>query len=71
VSLAFGMDRPVSLGGGLGVRGFISLSNLFDSNYIGAAFLNPDLVKGKPVAFEPGLPRSVVVSASVGWMTGR
>jgi len=70
-SLTVGMDRPVSLGGGVGLRGFVSLNNLFDSNYIGAAFLNPDVVNGQPVAFEPGLPRSVVVSASVGWMTGR
>lgn len=66
--LTVGLDRAVRLGrGGLGLRGFVTLNNLFDSAYIASAFLNPDLVDGQPSAFEPGTPRSVVVSFTIGW----
>jgi outer membrane receptor protein involved in Fe transport len=68
VGLTFALDRAVRLGkGGLGLRGFVSVNNLFDSDYIASAFLNPDLVSGSPAAYEPGTPRSVVVSFSLGW----
>ena len=50
----------------MGVRGFVSVRNLFDRRFIGSAFLNPDLVNGAPAAFEPGTPRSLVVSLSAG-----
>lgn len=52
--------------GGPGLRGFVSVNNLFNRRYIGSAFLNPDVVNGEPVAFEPGRPREVVVGLSVG-----
>jgi iron complex outermembrane receptor protein len=61
------LDRPVSLGGGSTIRGSISVNNLFNRKYLGSAFLNPDVVGGVPVAFEPGLPRSVVMSVALGW----
>lgn len=68
VGLTVALDRPVRLGrGGLGLRGFVTVSNLFDSAYTAAAFLNPDLLNGQPAAFEPGAPRSVVVSVTLGW----
>jgi outer membrane receptor protein involved in Fe transport len=68
VGLTFALDRPVRLGrNGLGLRGFVTLNNLFDSRYIASAFLNPDLVGGQPAAYEPGTPRSVVVSMTLGW----
>jgi iron complex outermembrane receptor protein len=51
---------------GLGLRGFVSVENIFDTHYVGSAFLNPDRVGGIPVAYEPGMPRSVVVSLSAG-----
>ncbi|MBS1240824.1 MAG: Outer rane receptor protein [Gemmatimonadetes bacterium] len=70
-SLTVGMDRPVALGGGLGLKGYLTVNNLFDSAYIGSAFLNPDVVNGVPVAYEPGLPRNVVLSVSLGWMSDR
>lgn len=70
-SISVGMDRPVRLGGGLGIKGFVTVNNLFDSAYIGSAFLNPDVVNGVPVAYEPGLPRNVVLSVSLGWMSDR
>jgi iron complex outermembrane receptor protein len=57
---------PIRIAGGLGVRGFVSVKNLTDRRYIGSAFLNPDLVGGAPAAFEPGMPRTVVVSLSLG-----
>lgn len=67
VGLQFGLDTPVSLGGGLGIQGAIGIENLFDRRYIGSAYLNPDVVAGEPVAFEPGMPRSVTVSVRLGW----
>jgi len=51
---------------GFRVGGFVSVRNLTDKHHIGSAFLNPDLVGGAPAAFEPGMPRSVVLSLSLG-----
>ncbi len=47
------------------LRGFVTVENLTDRRWIGSAFLNPDVVNGAPLAFEPGMPRSVTVSFSV------
>lgn len=63
-TLAF--DNPAALSRTLGVRGFISVNNLLDRRYIGSAFLNPDVVGGVPVAFEPGRPRELVVGLTAG-----
>ncbi|HEV8509322.1 MAG TPA: TonB-dependent receptor [Gemmatimonadales bacterium] len=63
-NLTIGTDGALSLGGGLGVNGFVTIHNLCDRRYIASAFLNPDVVAGEPVAFEPGLPRNVVVGLS-------
>lgn len=60
------LDDPVRLGA-LTLRGYLTVHNLFDRRYIGSAFLNPDVVNGVPVAFEPGPPRSVVMGAAIGW----
>ena len=66
VSATISLGRAAMLGSsGVGLTGFASVNNLFDRPYIGSAFLNPDLVNGVPVAFEPGLPRNVVVSFSL------
>ena len=51
---------------GVGVRGFLTVQNLANRTYVGSAFLNPDVVGGEPVAYEPGAPRSLVLSLSVG-----
>jgi iron complex outermembrane receptor protein len=59
------LNRVVSVANGVGIRGFISINNLTDKQYIGSAFLNPDYVGGVPVAFEPGLPRNMTVSFSL------
>lgn len=54
--------RPVLTAGGVGVRGFVSVQNLADTRYMASAFLNPDVVNGQPAAYEPGMPRTVLVS---------
>jgi iron complex outermembrane receptor protein len=59
-------DRPAAITPRLGVRGFVSVNNLTGRRYIGSAFLNPDVVNGVPVAFEPGQPREVVVGLTIG-----
>lgn len=67
VNATVGLDRPVDLGGGVTLRGTVSVQNLANRRYIGSAFLNPDVVNNVPVAYEPGLPRSVVFSFSLGY----
>jgi iron complex outermembrane receptor protein len=57
-------ERVVELGNGIGVRGSVGVQNLTDKRYVGSAFLNPDVVAGKFVAYEPGLPRQFVVGLS-------
>ncbi|HEX6038840.1 TonB-dependent receptor domain-containing protein, partial [Longimicrobium sp.] len=59
--------RPMRLGRGLTLRGSLQVENLADRAYVASAFLNPDVVAGEPVAFEPGLPRHVILSVSLGW----
>ena len=56
--------RPISAGP-FGVRAFLSIDNIASSRYIGSAFVNPDIVSGEPVAFEPGMPRSLTLSVSI------
>jgi iron complex outermembrane receptor protein len=51
---------------GVRLGGFVSVKNVTDKQYIGSAFLNPDIVGGAPAAFEPGTPRALVVSLSLG-----
>ncbi len=59
--------RALPLPGGAAARGFLRLENLADHRYIASAFLNPDVVNGVPVAFEPGLPRQLVLSIALEW----
>lgn len=65
-NLSLGTDSPVRLGPTLGLNGFVTVNNLFDSRYIASGFLNPDVVPGtgEPIAFEPGFPRNFVVGVS-------
>lgn len=57
-------DRLLSVGD-LTVQGFLTVDNAADRRWIGSAFLNPDVVNGKPLAFEPGMPRTVLLSFTV------
>ena len=67
-NVSLGTDPPLALGATLGLNAFLTVNNVLDRHYIASAFLNPDVVAGEPVAFEPGLPRNVVVGVS---FTGR
>lgn len=60
------LRNPIVHANGWGVRGFVSVRNVADKLFIGSAFLNPDFVGAAPAAFEPGLPRTVTVSVSLG-----
>jgi iron complex outermembrane receptor protein len=64
VSAALGLHEAVRVGP-LGLRGYISVHNLLDRRYTSSAFLNPDVVAGEPVAFEPGMPRNWTVGMSL------
>lgn len=65
--LGAGVSTARGIGmGAFAVRAFLNVENLADKRYIGSAFVNPDVVNGVPVAFEPGIGRSYVVSISVG-----
>jgi iron complex outermembrane receptor protein len=66
-SAGVGLRRPLRLPRGLTVRGSFRLENLLDERYVASAFLNPDVVDGQPVAFEPGLPRHAVLTLTLGW----
>ena len=60
------LRKPIRATSGWGISGFVSVRNLTDKRFIGSAFLNPDLLGGAPAAFEPGMPRAVIVSLSLG-----
>lgn len=62
-----GVDRLTFADDVLYVTAFVGVNNLTDKKYIGSAWLNPDYVGGKPVYIEPGLPRNVVGSVSLGY----
>lgn len=59
---------PIAASNGWGIRGFVTVHNITDAKYVASAFLNPDLLGAAPAAFEPGMPRSVIVSLSLGRM---
>jgi len=67
VNATVALDEPVRLSGALGVRGFITVNNIGDRRHIASAFLNPDIVGGVPVAFEPGMPRALIMGVALGW----
>jgi len=62
-----GMEKPIKINSTLAIRGFLSVSNLFDIKYVGSAFINPDSLNNEAVYLEPGLPRSIVVSVSISY----
>ncbi len=57
-------DRLLTVGGAR-LSALVAVENLTDRAWIGSAFLNPDVVNGRPLAYEPGMPRTVMVSFSV------
>jgi iron complex outermembrane receptor protein len=66
-NLTAALRRPIFAKNGVALRGFVQVRNLTDASYVGSAFLNPDLNgAGEPMVYEPGAPRSLLVSLSIG-----
>jgi iron complex outermembrane receptor protein len=61
-----GAKNFINLTDNFSLSGFISINNLTDEKYVASAFINPDIVGGVPVYIEPGLPRNITVSLSLG-----
>jgi iron complex outermembrane recepter protein len=68
LNLTAELRQPLLTAGGWGVRGFVTVQNVTDRVYMGSAFLNPDRVNGVPAVYEPGMPRTVLVSFTAGRM---
>ena len=53
----------------LTLSGLITVNNVTNTRYVASAFINPDIgrTSGEPVYLEPGLPRSMMGSVTVGW----
>ncbi|QQS35357.1 MAG: TonB-dependent receptor [Ignavibacteriales bacterium] len=62
-----GIKDGIQLTPHISVQGFVSINNLSDEKYIASAFINPDFVNGVPVYLEPGLPRTITASISLGF----
>ena len=63
------ITSPLVAGNGIGIRGFIGVHNVTNAKYVGSAFLNPDPgAGGAPAVFEPGMPRSLIVSLTLARM---
>jgi len=65
--VTLGITNQIKLGDHIFINGFITVSNIADETYIGSAFINPDVVDGVPIYIEPGLPRNIVASISLGF----
>jgi iron complex outermembrane receptor protein len=67
INLTAELRKPIITANGWGVRGFITVHNVADTKYVGSAFLNPLYnASREALAFEPGMPQSVMLSLSVG-----
>lgn len=61
-----GIDRLLFANDRFYLTAYVAINNLTDKKYIGSAWLNPDVVGGRPVYIEPGLPRNVVGGVGLG-----
>lgn len=67
LSAAIGIDRYRISGGQWYVSGSLGVNNITDRNYVASAWINPLLnTSNQPVYIEPGLPRNIVGSLSLG-----
>ncbi|AFH49493.1 Outer membrane receptor protein [Ignavibacterium album JCM 16511] len=66
LNAVLGVRNFIDLTENLSLSGFVSVNNLTDKKYVASAFINPDIVGGVPVYLEPGLPRNITVSVSLG-----
>ncbi len=53
------------IGGAVMLRATLAVENLTDAQYVGSAFINPDYGAARPLVYESGLPRSMVLGLSV------
>jgi iron complex outermembrane receptor protein len=61
-----GVSLQQTLTNGASLRARLAVDNLTDKRYVASVFLNPDrTAAGLPIAFEPGLPRTLVFSLSM------
>lgn len=68
VNVLAGVEKLRPGSSGLFLRGYAGINNIADQKYAAAAWINPQLnSKRLPVYLEPGLPRNVVGSVSIGW----
>ena len=68
LNVGIGVDRLDFANDRLYLNAFFGVNNLGDAKYVASAWLNPDLnTKNLPMFLEPGLPRSVLGSISLGW----
>ncbi len=65
LNATIGIKNAIKLTNDFSLIGFISFNNITDAKYAASAFTNPDLVSGRMVYLEPGLPRNIVVSISI------
>jgi iron complex outermembrane receptor protein len=66
LNAGIGLDRMNFAGDLMYVSFFAGINNITDAKYVGSAWLNPDYIGGVPVFIEPGLPRNVIGSLSLG-----
>ncbi|MCX6149717.1 MAG: TonB-dependent receptor [Ignavibacteriales bacterium] len=62
---SIGILNDLKIGNLFSVKGFLSVNNITDKKYVGSAFINPDLIAGKAVYIEPGLPRNFTASICI------
>lgn len=48
------------------VSAYAGVNNMMNAKYVGSAWLNPDLIGGRPVFIEPGLPSNFIGSIGLG-----
>ncbi|MCS7082246.1 MAG: TonB-dependent receptor [Bacteroidetes bacterium] len=49
----------------MALEGFVAVTNLANTRYAASVFVNPDIVNGRPVYLEPGLPRQFTLGLSM------
>ncbi|MFN8368090.1 MAG: TonB-dependent receptor [Candidatus Kapaibacterium sp.] len=66
MDVTLGCEYPVL--DNLHLRAVVRMNNLTDAKYISSAWLNPDLVSGKPAFIEPGLPRNSSIQLGINYI---
>ncbi len=67
MSLTAELRKPIVTANGWGLRGFLTMQNVAGTKYVGSVFLNPlHTAAHEAIAFEPGMPRTVTLSLTVG-----